>query len=84
MTVRAVEAPYGTVRNMTLATGRWISPEDYQNEAAQSRCIGAKAAEKLFGEIPPDGEKISINGLQFQIVGYAQDQDADLELQHAR
>lgn len=68
MSVRAVEPPYGRVRNMTLSSGRWITGEDYQNKE-RVVVIGAKAAEKLFGESPPDGEIISINGLQFQIVG---------------
>jgi putative ABC transport system permease protein len=68
MSVRAVEVPYGKIRNMTMTTGRWISGEDYQNKERVA-ILGAKAAEKLFGEIPPDGETISINGLQFQIIG---------------
>jgi putative ABC transport system permease protein len=68
MSVRAVEPPYGRVRNMTLSSGRWLTGEDYQNKE-RIAIIGAKAAEKLFGESPPDGEIVSINGLQFQIVG---------------
>jgi putative ABC transport system permease protein len=66
--VRAVEVPYGVVRNMTLSAGRWISNEDYQNKQRVA-IIGAKASQKLFGDGPPDGETIAINGLQFQIVG---------------
>ena len=31
--------------------------------------LGAEAAEKLFGEIPPEGEEITINGLRFTVVG---------------
>src|SRR5207253_7421426 len=68
MSVRAVEAPYGKVRNMTVASGRWISEEDYQTKQRVA-VVGAKAAEKLFGEIPPAGETISINGIQFQVIG---------------
>jgi putative ABC transport system permease protein len=68
MTIRAVEPPYGKVRNMTLSEGRWLSPEDYQAKQRVA-VLGSKAREKLFGEIPPDGESISIGGLQFQIVG---------------
>jgi putative ABC transport system permease protein len=68
MSVRAVEVPYGKARNMTMSSGRWISPEDYQNKE-RIAILGSKAAEKLFGEAPPDGETITINGLQFQIVG---------------
>jgi putative ABC transport system permease protein len=66
--VRAVEVPYGVIRNMSMASGRWLSNEDYQNRNHVA-VIGAKAAEKLFGEIPPDGEPITINGLPFTIVG---------------
>src|SRR5580693_3682879 len=68
MSVRAVEVPYGKIRNMTMSSGRWISNEDYQDKERVA-ILGSKAAEKLFGEAPPDGETISINGLQFQIVG---------------
>lgn len=31
--------------------------------------LGAQAAEKLFGEIPPEGEEITINGLRFSVIG---------------
>jgi putative ABC transport system permease protein len=68
ISVRAVEVPYGEVRNMTMASGRWISNEDYQNKDRVA-IIGAKAAEKLLGDIPPEGETVSINGLRFQIIG---------------
>src|SRR3954469_24151128 len=52
MSVRAVEAPYGRVRNMTLAEGRWLSPEDDVTRAHVT-VLGAKAATKLFGEMDP-------------------------------
>ncbi len=68
MSVRAVEVPYGKIRNMTLDAGRWISDEDYQTKQRVA-ILGAKAAEKLFGEIPPEGETISINGLPFEVIG---------------
>jgi putative ABC transport system permease protein len=68
MSVRAVEPPYGKVRNMTLAEGRWLSPEDYEAKQ-RTAVLGAKAATKLFGEIPPVGQTIALNGQQFQIVG---------------
>ncbi len=66
--VRAVEVPYGVVRNMSLSAGRWISNEDYQNKERVA-VIGAKASQKLFGDIPPEGETITINGLPFEIIG---------------
>jgi putative ABC transport system permease protein len=68
MSVRAAEPSYGKVRNMTMAEGRWLSPEDYQTKQ-RTAVLGAKAATKLFGDIPPVGETIAINGQQFQVVG---------------
>ena len=68
ITIRGVEVPYGVVRNMTLSSGRWFTDEDSAHKQRVA-VIGSKAAEKLFGEIPPDGEMITINGLQFEIVG---------------
>ncbi len=68
ITTRGVELPYEKVRNMTMTTGRWFSGDD-ENTKQRVAVIGAKAAEKLFGDIPPVGETVSINGLQFKIVG---------------
>ncbi len=66
--VRAVSSPYGRIRNMTMAAGRWISPED-DVQKERVAVLGAKAASLLFGEIPPEGEDITINGLRFTVVG---------------
>jgi putative ABC transport system permease protein len=66
--IRAVAASYGRVRNMTMAQGRWIG-EDDQTQKQRVAVIGAKAAEKMFGEIPPTGEDLRINGLSFTVVG---------------
>jgi putative ABC transport system permease protein len=68
ITIRGVEVPYGIVRNMTLSSGRWFTEED-SGHKERVAVIGSKAAEKLFGEIPPDGEIITINGLQFEVIG---------------
>ena len=66
--VRAAEPAYGMVRNMTLTSGRWITAEDLQNQQRVA-VIGSTLAQKLFGEIPPEGELVTINGVQFQIIG---------------
>jgi putative ABC transport system permease protein len=71
MTIRAVEVPYGRIRNMTLVQGRWFSGEDSADKQRVA-VMGSLAAQKLFGEIPPEGETISINGLQFQVTGLLQ------------
>ncbi len=69
MTIRgALPVDYARIRNMSMNTGRWLSTE---NEIQKERVavLGAKAAAKLFGEIPPEGETISINGMQFEVLG---------------
>ena len=66
--VRAVRASYGRIRNETMARGRWLQPED-EAEKQRVAVLGAEAAKKLFGEIPPLEEEISINGLRFVVVG---------------
>jgi putative ABC transport system permease protein len=66
--VRAVRSAYGRVRNETIASGRWLEADD-EIQKRRVAVLGGKAAEKLFGEIPPEGEEITINGLRFTVTG---------------
>ena len=69
ISVRCVLPPdYQRVRNMSMAQGRWLSPEDEQQKARMA-VMGANAAHKMFGDMPPNGESMTINGLQFEVVG---------------
>jgi putative ABC transport system permease protein len=63
-----VPADYARVRNMSVASGRWLSADD-QNEKQQIAVLGANAAKKLFGEIPPENETVTINGMTFTVAG---------------
>jgi putative ABC transport system permease protein len=65
---RAVYPVYGRIRNETLASGRWIGAED-EAEKLRVAVMGGEAAKKMFGEIPPGGEDITINGLHFTVIG---------------
>ena len=71
LSVRAVEPEYGKIRNMSILSGRWITGQDFQDKA-RVVVLGAKAWGDLFGEIPPVGENITINGLTFQVIGLLQ------------
>ncbi len=64
----AVYPVYGRIRNMTMAAGRWLGPED-EAEKQRVAVMGGEAARKMFGEIPPEGEEIAINGLRFTVIG---------------
>src|SRR4051794_10853253 len=69
MTIRGVlPDDYAKVRNMTVATGHWLTAEDNMQKARVA-VLGAKAAEKLFGEMPPENELITVAGMQFRVAG---------------
>jgi putative ABC transport system permease protein len=69
MSIRGMRpVDYGKVRNMNITSGRWLSTEDDLSKD-QVAVLGANAAKKLFGEIPPENEKITINGMTFTVVG---------------
>ena len=68
MSIRAVATQYSRVRNMTVESGRWITEED-QLQKQRVVVMGAEAAKKMFGEIPPESEELRINGLSFTVVG---------------
>ena len=62
MMVRAAEPAYGGIRNQTMAAGRWLEPED-ESQKRRVTVLGADAAEKMFGQMAPDGEEVSIDGM---------------------
>lgn len=69
ITIRAgFPSEYQKIRNMSMDSGRWLADED---SIAKDRVavLGAKTAEKLFGEMPPEGNKITIHGMQFSVIG---------------
>jgi putative ABC transport system permease protein len=66
--VRLVKFSYGRIRNQSMQSGRWLTSDD-DRQKQRVAVVGAKASEKLFGEMPPLGEEISINGLRFSVVG---------------
>jgi putative ABC transport system permease protein len=66
--VRAVKSVYERIRNETMKSGRWLTPDD-EVQKQRVAVLGAKVAGKLFSEVPPEGEPISINGMNFIVIG---------------
>ncbi len=66
--VTGVTSQFASVNAYTLAEGRFIS--DYDN-SAETRVVvlGATAATDLFSGLNPLGRDISINGINFTVVG---------------
>jgi putative ABC transport system permease protein len=67
-TVAGVTADYAQVRNLTVASGRYLTPVDSQ-EQAHVVVLGSELAADLFGSENPVGLSVRINGEPFQVVG---------------
>ena len=65
---RAVAPAYGHMRSQVAASGRFIDAEDVRLQR-RSVFIGSEVAIKLFGNSPPVGETVRINGMAFTVVG---------------
>ncbi len=67
-TVAGVTADYAEVRNMEVASGRFLTPADSQ-EQAHVVVLGSELAADLFAGENPVGLSVRINGEPFQVVG---------------
>ena len=65
---RAVAPAYGHMRSQVAASGRFIDAEDVRLQR-RSVFLGSEVALKLFGNSPPVGETVRINGMAFTVVG---------------
>ena len=65
---KAVELPYGSMRRLDIAQGRFFKAADF-TEHRQVVIFGPHAARKLFNGYPPVGESVSIEGHVFQVIG---------------
>lgn len=67
-TVTGVTADFATVRNLTVASGRFLTEEEVETER-QVVVVGSELALDLFGTEDPLGLTIRIEAQPFQIVG---------------
>jgi putative ABC transport system permease protein len=70
--VRAVAASYGSMRNETPQTGRFLDEEDVRLRRRVA-FIGSEVERKLFAGIPPVGESLRIGGQLFEVIGVGED-----------
>lgn len=66
--VTGVTEIYAEVRNLTLASGRFLSAEDVEGQS-QVAVLGSEVAEELFGDEDPLGLSIRIEAQPFQVIG---------------
>jgi putative ABC transport system permease protein len=73
---KAIEYPYGEMRRLKVAQGRYFEPADFSDHR-QVVIFGAHAAQKLFNGFPPVGESVNIEGHVFQVIGVLQNKIQD-------
>ncbi len=66
--VRGVEMPYGQMRKLTLAEGRYFEDGDFANRR-RVVILGYEAAKKVFQGAPGVGQTVSLGGLDFEVIG---------------
>ncbi len=66
--VRGVEMPYGQMRKLTLADGRYFEDTDF-SDRRRVVILGYEAAKKVFQGAPAVGQHVSLGGLDFEVVG---------------
>jgi putative ABC transport system permease protein len=69
----AVEGDYFKIRNLEVATGRLISPQEMAL-GTPVVVIGKEIAEKFFPNLDPLGRTIRLGGLPFTVIGVAKPQ----------
>ncbi|MEW6323019.1 MAG: ABC transporter permease [Acidobacteriota bacterium] len=66
--VRGVSPEYGVMRSQWVASGRFIDAEDVRLQRRVA-FLGSEVARKLFGNVPPVGQRIRIGGMAFEVAG---------------
>ena len=66
--VRGVDLPYGSMRKLDVEEGRYFSDLDYVNHN-RVVILGPVANQRVFQGAPSVGQSVSINGLDFEVIG---------------
>jgi len=66
--VRAVDMPYGQMRNLQLDDGRYFSETDFSDHR-RVVILGYNAAKRVFQGAPGVGQHVEIGGLDFEVIG---------------
>lgn len=75
---RGVMSDYYIIENSSMLSGRYINDNDLKN-SEKVAVIGQKVKSDLFKEKNPIGEEISIDGVNFKVVGVYSDPGGERE-----
>ena len=76
--VIGVEPDYFLIRNWPVASGAAFDAADLRR-SARVALVGAALARDLFGDLPPVGERLSINRIPFEIIGVLRERGPGLD-----
>jgi putative ABC transport system permease protein len=68
LTTRGVELPYGAMRRLDIAEGRYFEAADF-SEHRRVVILGAEAAKKIYQGAPAVGQTVQIAGQSFDVIG---------------
>ena len=71
ITTKAIELPYGEMRNLHVEEGRYFNEDDFTQQRAVL-LLGPDAAQKIFHGAPPVGQELVVQGRTFQVIGLLQ------------
>lgn len=74
-TVYGTTASFANIQGLSLASGRFLKTVDVEN-ATYTAVISDGTKKELFGEAEALGEKITIDGRQFTVVGVLEENDS--------
>ena len=77
VTVYGTTPSYYQIQGLQLSMGRWLKSSD-QNSATYVCILNQAAAEELIGYTDCVGEKITLSGVQFTVVGVLQENEDSL------
>jgi putative ABC transport system permease protein len=66
--VRGVAPEYAVMRSQWVASGRFPDAEDLRLQRRVA-FLGSEVARKMFGNVPPVGQRIRIGGMAFEVAG---------------
>src|SRR5258707_394056 len=66
--VRGVDMPYGQMRKLDLADGRYFNESDFADHR-RVVILGYEATKKVFQGAPGVGQHVEIGGLDFEVIG---------------
>ncbi len=68
ITVKAIEYPYGAMRRLDVEQGRYFEESEF-TQRRRVVIFGSDAVKKVFGNRPAVGQFVSVQGMQFEVIG---------------